>query len=221
MSAISQPIKHIKSFALTIKKLVKFAAANHPKLLLLIATLDCICATAKLSVVILVALFIRVISSDVPFILYGIHLSPSIKSILNFAVAIAIAALIAAITDYYSIYYSRKLGRSTNQEAMRLVRKVLAQKPLDAADVKFKPPANLNILLTQLPLHTGLAFETLARMNNPILLMFISCGFLIYQKPIFAAGVIAVTLITLPILLKLGLVFNVMQRHSIVTMRLN
>ena len=196
---------HITLFARMIFRIVRTAATSRWKTLILVAFLEALNAASKIGVVLIIALAVKSFDKEFGTEVLGYSFNSSTDSILIFGLLIGLIAVIGAISGYFSNHHSRRLGRWASEDAMQQIESFLLLPPKLAAKTRLNIPANLNILLTQLPLHTGLAHETIARMINPVMLSLFSAGALFYQNPQITGIAFALALLVIPFILKASL----------------
>jgi len=198
-------IGHFKLFSGLIIRIALVSLKNKYPLVALIFALNALSAISKLAVVLIIALAVKALGNESGFSMFGFYIENSIQSIFILGGGLGIVALVGAICGYYSVYNSRALGRWANQKAMMEIQEIISLPPAEAQRVKLVIPQNPNILLTQLPLHTGLAYEAIAMMLNPALLILFSLAALFYQNSIFALAVLFGSVFIFPILVKTGI----------------
>lgn len=196
----------IRSFAATVYRIFAGALSHKFPMVTSIFVLDLFSAISRIVVVLIIALAVKVLSGDSSQSYFGINFefSNSFETILIFGIAIGVISVIGAMAGFNSIRLSRKLGRWSNSLAMNDLYSVLALHPSVAAGVKIQPPGNVNLMLTQFPMHAGLATETLARMINPVLLFLFSILVLFVQQPIFAFVTLLLGMLFVPLFLRTG-----------------
>lgn len=199
--------KTVSVFARFLFRLSKRAYIEKKALLISIFVLDAVSAISKITLVLLFAAVATSFTNNEMPQAFGITLplEYSISGIVILGIVVGLIAVTGAICAYFSVYQARKLGRWANYRAMYRVHSALAQRPQSAIMSRYRLPGNLNILLTQLPIHTGLAYETLARLVNPIVLLCVATLALFYQQPFFTIGSIIIGLIATPFLAKAAL----------------
>ena len=197
---MNQARERIRSFAAIIGEIVLDSIKHKWKTTFLVISLDTVNAASKILVVLIIALSVKALGSPEGLVIYGFYIENSTKSIWLIGALIGFVALIGAIAGFFAVYFSRRLGRWANQKAMTDIYKVLSAKPNQAIKSKLKSPSNLNILMTQLPLHNGLAYETVSRLINPLLVMLFAGVALFFQHSFFTVVIFSASLFVLPIL---------------------
>lgn len=196
----------LKQFSDFVLDIVRNTIKYRPLLFFKIVCFDAINAASKIAVVVVIALSVKALGAEGHTTIFlNLSIPRTTDAIYGFGALIALIGLIAAVSGYASAFLSRKLGRWANQHSISQIQHILHLSPDQAKKVKYTPPVNINILLTQLPLHTGLAYETIARAINPIALLLFASAALLYQQPMFAGIVFLISILVIPLILKVSL----------------
>lgn len=206
MKTASNMNARIQLFTSMLSMIIKSSVRSRAGLLLWISCLDAVNAASKIALVLVIALSVRVLGSEVvnqEF--YGYSFEKTESLIYVFGAMIGVIALVSALSAYASAVYSRQLGRWANRKSFEELKAVLGLNPREAQYSQFSPPSNINVILMQLPLHTGLAYETVVRMINPFLLLIFSAAALFYQSALFSTIIVGLSLLVIPIVLSTSL----------------
>lgn len=165
---------------------------------------EILAAAARIGALLLVAAAVSLFSSKGTANLFGITISHAVdvQVIVMFGVAIGITASVGAFAAYQSARLARRLGRWLNLRSMHDIYRVISANPRQMLASRFDFRNDLNVALTQVPIHSGLAAETMTRMAQPVFMMFFAGLVLLYQQPLFMAGAILLGLFFLPIILR-------------------
>ena len=206
MQTASNMKARIRIFTSMLLMIIKSSIKFRAGLLIWISCLDAVNAASKIALVLVIALSVRALGSpEVHQDVYGFTFDKTEGLIYFFGAIIGLIALISALSSYASAVYSRKLGRWANKKSFDQLKSVLSLSPREAQYSQLNVPNNINIILMQLPLHTGLAFETVVRMINPFLLMIFSAAALFYQNALFSVIIVGLSLLVIPVVLSTSL----------------
>ncbi len=171
---------------------------------ILVIVFDAISAASKIAAVFIVALAVKILANTdkTYFDMLGIQIPNNISLIIFLGIALGVCLLVGAILLYQSRLLTRAIGRWVNHSVLDEVYEILNQPAEEVAKINFPRYENINAMLTQVPIHSGLAAETIIRLLNPMFLLAFACISLLYQQPFFASLIFATSLLFLPIVIK-------------------
>lgn len=166
-------------------RLLRQTIKSRPGMLASIVAMDSVSAICRIASVLLIAAAVGLFTSKSGADLFGYHIdvSLSLRAIILFGIVIGLCTFSGAVASYGSTRMSRRLGRWLNERSMDELYDIMAKSPPEIAAARFEQTANLNTVLTQVPMHTGLAAETVSRIIHPLIMIVFAGLTLLYQQP--------------------------------------
>lgn len=169
-----------------------------------ILLLDALAAASRIGALVAIAAAIGLFTSQdgKAFLGYHVNVPPTVRSVAAFTGTIAVLTLLGGMATYFSARLSRQFGRAMNEKTLRDIIGFLGLPPAVAAHAKMPVPRNLNTVFTQIPIHAGLAAETLARLVHPLFLVLFTGALLLWYQPLVAIIAFGAFLAFLPLFLR-------------------
>ncbi len=194
----------LKGFLAFGKRFLGQIIKERKKWFILVIIFDAISAATKIAAVFIVALAVKMLSNrdQTNIIINGIEIQNDITMIVILGVTLGVCLLVSALLLYQSRVLTRAIGRWVNQAVLNDVYNIFNQSAEKAAGIKFPHFENINAMLTQVPIHSGLAAETIIRLINPLFLLTFASLSLLYQQSYLAVVIFAASLLFVPIVIK-------------------
>lgn len=190
-------------FAAVNGELVRAMFATRPWTVAGVLALDGLSVATRIATLALLSVIAGAFGGDgrLSFAGWTIRVTGGFAETMVLALGIGVISLVGAWAAYETVRRSRSLGRHINEIAMERVLQRTCLLPTEAMHAAM-PPVDLNRMLTQNSIHTGLAAETLLKLVNPLGLFLVSWLLLGYLSISIAFLILLAGLVFLPFYLR-------------------
>jgi ABC-type multidrug transport system fused ATPase/permease subunit len=157
-------------------------------------------AWVRMFMIVLLAGAAHVLGNNGTVDLLGLEISlgSKLEAVILMAAFMAAITFAATWTSYEAERRIWALGRWMNELAASRTDEIIRMGPQLQSLMRFARPANINVLMTQVPMHVGMAAVTLVRMLNPVTLMVFAGAVIVFKQPLIAISILAIAACIVP-----------------------